>query len=121
MAHFANINNENIVVDVVVVPDEYENQGQEYLNNLGLSGTWIQTSYNNNFRKVFAGIGFDYLPEYDAFRPSQFSDTWTFDYDLWKWKPPFDKPDDGKIYDWDHGAQNWRELPPPLEIEEGGE
>jgi hypothetical protein len=121
MAHFANIDSNNIVTRVVVVPDEQENQGQEYLNSLGLEGTWIQTSYNNNFRKVFAGVGFEYLPEYDAFQPSQTFETWVFDYDLWQWKPPFDKPDDGKIYGWNAGTQNWKELPSPFEIEEGGE
>lgn len=59
MAHFARIEN-NIVTNVVVVDNEHEVDGQEYLNDLGLEGTWLQTSYNGNFRGIFAGIGFTY-------------------------------------------------------------
>jgi hypothetical protein len=66
MAHFAKIEN-NIVTHVVVVENEYENIGNTYLNNLGLDGEWIQTSYNNNFRGTFAGTGFLYDRENDVF------------------------------------------------------
>jgi hypothetical protein len=53
MAHFAKIEN-GIVSEVVVVDDENEGNGEEFLNSLGLSGKWIQTSYNGNIRKHFA-------------------------------------------------------------------
>lgn len=66
MAHFAKIEND-IVTNVVVVDNEYEENGQEYLNNLGLEGTWIQTSYNGNFRGKYAAIGDTYDPELDEF------------------------------------------------------
>lgn len=66
MAHFAKIEN-GIVTQVVVVDNEYETNGQEYLNSLGLDGIWIQTSYNNNFRGKYAGIGDTYDPELDEF------------------------------------------------------
>jgi hypothetical protein len=66
MAHFAKIEN-SIVTQVLVVPDEVENNGNEYLNNLGLVGDWIQTSYNGNFRGRYAGIGFTYSEELDEF------------------------------------------------------
>ena len=68
MAHFAKIEN-NIVIDVLVVPDEHEHEGQQYLNSLGLEGTWIQTSYNGNIRKNYAGIGYAYNEDLDAFIP----------------------------------------------------
>lgn len=68
MAHFAKIEN-NIVIDVLVVPDEHEHEGQQYLNSLGLEGTWIQTSYNGNIRKNYAGIGYTYDKDIDAFIP----------------------------------------------------
>lgn len=66
MAHFAKIEN-SIVTQVLVVPDEVENNGNEYLNNLGLVGDWIQTSYNGNFRGRYAGIGYTYNKELDEF------------------------------------------------------
>jgi len=66
MAHFAKIEN-GIVTGVVVVDDSNEENGQEYLNNLGLDGTWIQTSYNANFRGKYAAIGDLYDQENDLF------------------------------------------------------
>ena len=68
MAHFAELDNTNTVIRVLVVPDEQENRGQEYLSNdLGLGGTWIQTSYNAKIRYNYAGIGYIYDPIDDAF------------------------------------------------------
>lgn len=70
MAHFAEIDERHIVLRVLVVPDEQENRGQDFLSNdLGLGGTWIQTSYNRNFRKNYAGVGFLYDPILDIFIP----------------------------------------------------
>ena len=66
MAHFAKIE-DGIVTNVVVVDNEHEADGEAYLNSLGLEGTWIQTSYNNNFRGRFAGIGYTYDAELDEF------------------------------------------------------
>ena len=68
MAHFARVEN-GIVTDVLVVPNEYEHVGESYLNSLGLDGVWIQTSYNGNIRKNYAGIGYTYDEEADAFIP----------------------------------------------------
>lgn len=70
MAHFAEIDNNNIVTRVLVVPDEQEHRGHDYLaNDLHLGGTWIQTSYNARIRKNYAGIGFTYDATRDAFIP----------------------------------------------------
>jgi hypothetical protein len=66
MAHFARVEN-GIVTDVVVVANEHEADGEAYLNGLGLEGRWIQTSYNGNFRGVYAGIGDTYDEELDIF------------------------------------------------------
>jgi len=72
MAHFAEINENNIVLRVLVVPDLHELRGQSYLaEDMGLGGTWIKTSYNANIRKNFAGVGYSYWPELDAFVPPQ--------------------------------------------------
>ncbi len=66
MAHFAKIE-DGIVTQVVVVDNEHEADGEAYLNGLGLEGRWIQTSYNGNFRGVYAGIGDTYDEELDIF------------------------------------------------------
>ena len=68
MAHFAEIDNNNKVLRVLVVDNSQEHRGQDFLaNELGLGGTWIQTSYNNNFRGKYAGIGDTYDPVQDIF------------------------------------------------------
>lgn len=68
MAHFAKIDENNKVVEVLVVPDAEEHRGNEYLNELGLTGTWIQTSYNARIRGKYAGIGDTYDPVADEFK-----------------------------------------------------
>ena len=68
MAHFAEIDDNNIVKQVVVVDNSVEDRGADFLaNDLGLGGRWIQTSYNNNFRGIFAGIGYWYDETNDVF------------------------------------------------------
>lgn len=68
MAHFAEVDDRNEVVQVLVVPDAQEHRGQEFLaDDLGLGGRWVQTSYNGNIRKNFAGIGYYYDETRDAF------------------------------------------------------
>ena len=72
MAHFALVDDNNIVTNVIVVPDEQEHRGAEFCaDDLGLGGTWIQTSYNNNIRKQFASIGSIYNPDFDEFLDPQ--------------------------------------------------
>lgn len=87
MAHFAKIEN-GIVTNVVVVDNEHEANGQEFLNSLGLEGTWIQTSYNANFRKKFAGLGDTYDAERDAFVPPAPEGNLGFDEETWSWIMP---------------------------------
>lgn len=68
MAHFAQIDENNTVINVIVISNDYETRGQEYINQeLRVPGTWIQTSYNANFRGKFAGIGDKYDAENDVF------------------------------------------------------
>lgn len=78
MAHFAEINNDNIVTRVIVVSNddcgggqfpESEPIGQAFIASLGLSGTWLQTSYHGSFRKKYAGVGFTYDAITDTFVP----------------------------------------------------
>jgi len=68
MAHFAEIDENNIVTRVLVVDNEQEHRGQDFLaNELGLGGTWVQTSYNGRIRKNYAGVGYSYDSHRDAF------------------------------------------------------
>jgi hypothetical protein len=68
MAHFAKVGDDNIVTQVVVVANEIEDRGEEFLSqDLGLGGRWVQTSYNNNFRGIFAAIGYWYDEANDVF------------------------------------------------------
>ena len=117
MAHFAELNN-NIVQRVVVVPDDQEHRGQGYLaDDLGLGGLWIQTSYNNNIRVRFAGIGDTYDVNRDAFIHPQPFPSWTLDEDTTEWVPPAPypgaEPVDGSLptfYDWDEDTTSWVEV-----------
>lgn len=90
MAHFAKIEN-GIVTEVLVIPNEYENNGQEYLNSLGFAGTWIKTSYNANIRKKYASIGDTYDSINDYFLPPEPENHLGFDEESWQWI--FPKPE----------------------------
>ena len=66
MAHFAEIGFDNTVIRVLVIPDEFESNGENWCRSL-LGGNWKQTSYNGTIRKNYAGIGFKYDVTLDAF------------------------------------------------------
>jgi hypothetical protein len=107
MAHFAQIDADNIVVRVLVVPDEQEHRGQEFLaNDLQLGGNWVQTSYNNRIRRRFAGVGFTYDPIADVFlRPRPYP-SWILDND-YSWQAPTPKPDNNPLTYWDEETLSW--------------
>ena len=87
MAHFAQIDNNKIVLQVLVIPDFQEHRGQEYLaNDLNLGGIWKQTSYNNRIRKNYAGIGFTYDEIRDAFIPPKPGDNYILNEDTCLWE-----------------------------------
>ena len=117
MAHFARVNEDNVVTEVVVVPDSEEHRGEEFLHELGLEGRWIQTSFTGRIRKAFAVPGALYLEEEDAFQPPkpEANPSFVFDVSEWKWVPPLPMPTDA---DWviDFGPQ-----PEPVEREIDGQ
>tara|TARA_B100000929_G_scaffold287759_1_gene275009 strand:- start:589 stop:981 length:393 start_codon:yes stop_codon:yes gene_type:complete len=130
MAHFAEIDENNIVTRVIVVADEHEADGENWCNNF-LGGTWKQTSYNTlgnvhalggtPLRKNYAGTGDTYDATRDAFiEPHEFP-SWTLNETTCMWNPPIPVPDDGKMYEWNetaHQADNstgWDEVTPPTE------
>jgi len=117
MAHFAQIDENNIVTQVIVLADsdcgggqypEADPIGAAFCNNL-LGGIWKQTSYNNNFRKRYAGIGYTFDAEKDMFIAPQPYPSWTLD-DEGDWQAPVPYPDDGKVYEWDEENQTWVEV-----------
>ena len=111
MAHFAEIDNDNKVVRVLVVPDEQEHRGQDFLaNDLGLGGNWIQTSYNARIRKNYAGIGMSYDAARDAFIAPKPFDSWLLDEETCQWKAPIDYPTDGLMYQWNEDKKDWEAI-----------
>ena len=111
MAHFAKIDDNNIVKEVVVVSNDIattEQAGIDFLNSLYPNNKlrWVQTSYNGNFRKNFAGIGSTYDADKDVFIHRKPYPSWTLDSNG-DWQPPVDKPTDGKPYDWNETNQTW--------------
>ena len=107
MAHFAKLDQNNIVTQVIVVDDAHEANGEKWCNS-NFSGMWKQTSYNNNIRKQFAGIGMTYDAVKDKFISPQPYASWSLDSDD-DWQPPTPMPDDDKHYVWDEDTLNWDE------------
>ena len=117
MAHFAQLDENNVVTQVIVVNNETvqnlsfpdsEPIGVEFCQSLyGIDTVWKQTSYNNNFRKNYAGIGFTYDSNLDAFIPPQPYSTCIFDPVTCGWNCP---PPNGKQYNWDDVSQFWVEV-----------
>jgi len=111
MAHFAKLGIGNIVERVEVVSNDIattEQEGINFLNNLYKTrDVWKQTSYNNNFRKNFAGIGFRYDDVRDAFIPPKPFDSWTLNETTCLWEAPVAYPTDGQNYKWNEINQTW--------------
>jgi hypothetical protein len=128
MAHYAEIDENNVVLRVIVVhnnEEPTEEAGAMFCRNL-LGGTWIKTSYNTQggvhigpdgqpdggvpLRKNYAGIDYTYDLQRDAFIPPQPYASWALDEETCLWNPPVPMPTDGKIYVWSEETTNWVEL-----------
>jgi len=123
MSHFAEIDGEGTVLRVLVVADDKESRGQEFLaDDLGLGGTWKKTSYNTvggvhsnggtPFRKNFAGIGYKYDAAKDAFIPPKPFESWILDEETCLWGSPVSYPTDGDFYVWDEETLAWSKVSP---------
>lgn len=115
MAHFAKLDDNNIVTEVLVVNNEVllktdgtesEYKGKVFLNGLFGNATWVQTSYNGNFRKQYAGIGFTYDETNDVFIVPQPFNSWSLDSNF-DWQPPTPYPTDRKVYEWNEEQLQW--------------
>jgi len=105
MSHFAKIDSNNIVTEVIVAEQDFINSGL-----VGDSFLWVQTSYNKNFRKNFANVGYTYDKTRDAFIPPKEFDSWTLNETTCLWEPPVECPDDGKHYKWNETDKKWDEV-----------
>ena len=131
MAHFAELDENDTVLRVIVVSDENAIDGEVFCNNL-LGGSWKQTSYNTRggvhydpetqkpddgvaFRKNYAGKGYVFDDGRDAFMTAQPYPSWTLDEDTCYWEPPVPKPlpESGGYYKWDEPTVNWVFIPYP--------
>jgi len=106
MAHFAEVDENNIVTRVLVTDNDAPNEGYDWLvDNLG--GTWIQTSYNATIRFNYAGVGFSYDSELDAFIAPQPYPSWELVEETAQWESPVPYPDDGLMYSWSEELTEW--------------
>jgi hypothetical protein len=118
MAHFAELDENNIVKQVIVVHnnellDENGNESEQKGIDFCVAhygGTWIQTSYNGTIRKNFAGMGFIYDVARDAFISSKPFLSWVLDEITYQWQAPVAYPSDGKDYVWNEATTSWVEV-----------
>ncbi len=116
MAHFAKIGLNNKVINVVTVNNnelldangvEQEVLGCQFLEGITGWAVWKQTSYNANFRKHFAGIGYTYDEDRDAFIAPKPFNSWVLNEETCNWEAPVAKPDDENKYIWSEENQQW--------------
>ena len=118
MSHFAQIDGNNIVTQVIVIEQDVVDTGL-----FGDPNSWIQTSYNTSggihllggtpLRKNYAGIGYTYDSTRDAFIPPKPFNSWTLNETTCLWEAPILMPDDGKMYSWDEETTSWTEITMP--------
>lgn len=118
MAHFAQLDSNNVVTQVIVVGNkdtadangvEKESIGVAFCERL-FGGNWKQTSYNGSIRKNYAGIGYTYNVSLDAFVPPKPYASWVLNNDTAQWDAPTPMPTDGKKYTWDEATTSWVEM-----------
>ena len=117
MAYFAKLGTGNIIATVIsinnsVITDsngvEQEKLGVDFINKLyNTRDVWKQTSYNRNFRKNFASIGYQYDQQRDVFIPPKPYNSWILNETTYRWKSPVEYPTDGQEYNWNENLANW--------------
>jgi hypothetical protein len=115
MAHFAEIDPQGVVLRVIVVHNnelldngvESEAKGVAFCQSLFPGTTWVQTSYNGNIRKNYAGQGYTFDAQRNAFIPPKPFPSWLLDEDTCRWEAPIPYPTDGERYTWDEATQSW--------------
>ena len=119
MAHYARVNNENIITFVTPIPNEmitdingveHEDWAFKHLYETipdSLGDRWVQTSYNNNFRVRYVGLGYSWNQELNAFIPPKPYESWSLNEETCLWEAPVAYPTDGEVYDWDEDLGDW--------------
>jgi hypothetical protein len=117
MAYFAKLTDDSVVLEVIAVSNETLNNlpfpeseavGVAFLTDWSGGYTnWKQTSYNANFRKNYAGIGYTYDAVLDAFIAPKPYPSWLLNTNTCQWVPPTPYPSDGNMYTWDEATQSW--------------
>ena len=117
MAHFAQLDEANFVINVIVINNaaigdlsfpESEPVGVTFCQSLyGANTVWKQTSYNAKFRQNYAGFGYTYDPVLDAFIAPQPYPSWLLNPTTYQWEPPIPFPIDDGVYVWDEATQSW--------------
>ena len=125
MAHFARVNENWIVEQVIVVNNdvlkndlgvECDWLGEQFCQSLyGTHTKWIQTSYNGRIYKNYAGVGYSFDPHRNAFIPPKPYESWVLNEDTCRWDPPVPYPTDGNAYMWDEETTSWVLPPEPGE------
>jgi hypothetical protein len=105
MAHFAKLNSNDIVTQVIVAEQDFINSGA-----VGDSFLWVQTSYNENFRKKYAAVGHTYDKTRDAFIPTKPYPSWILNETTFLWESPTAFPTDEKNYEWNEDTTSWVEV-----------
>jgi len=108
MAHFAKVENGTVLQVIVVSNDDAPDEatGKAFIASLGLVGEWVQTSYNHNIRKQYAGVNFTYDADADVFVSPQPYPSWSLD-ENHDWQPPTPYPSDGGFYRWNEAELEW--------------
>jgi len=123
MAHFAKLDSNNIVTEVLVVNNEVilkadntesEYKGKVFLNGLFGNATWIQTSFSASFRKKFASIGDKYDETNDVFISPKPFESWVLNSNF-DWQAPIEYPTDDNLYEWDEETKAWVAVPKPVQ------
>ena len=106
MSHWAEIDENNIVLRVLVGNNSEPDEGEAFMNSLG--GTWVKTSYNGNIRKNYAGIGYTYDAGRDAFISPKPYESWVLNEETCQWESPVPYPTDGVMYQWNEELADWQ-------------
>jgi hypothetical protein len=109
MAHAAELDHWDRVLRVIVVSNDLEPNVEQWCSDT-YGGYWKQTSYSGSFRKNFAGIGYTYNADLDAFIPPKPYPSWLLDEATCQWKAPVPMPQDGELYEWDEAAGEWKRI-----------
>jgi len=116
MAHFAKLDENNNVIDVIVVADEHEAYGEQWCQEWSGYPYWKQTSYNDRIRKNYASIGGVYDPVRDAFITPKPYPSWVLDETTCRWEAPVPYPNDDHMWLWDEENVQWVQSPFDPEI-----